>query len=820
MKHNNFKNFLLFIFLMFTTFMFSACIENPLISLSNKAIFEGLFINRIIYTDDASKYADENKLYISEDDLNNNYDVKTVGISVYLCDYNTSDLNKLQNVGDLRVDLIIDTNKLPISYSVYNGVNSMKKNSEEVLIDNSHIFAGKTFFYRSLNGEFIHSNPLCDPNSVCDDWDGCMCEGEICRKTDNFIISENQLSDSEISSQLGASEWMVEETPDGYVYTELKPRYGHCEPIYVVDTPAYLKSYEVPLLVYFPFSFKMVADFNELIIDGYDFSYLDNFLKEFDYTNYKVKNYCDFTDFGYMFSDLPVEKITINNVTGLGENVKSLKGMFENCTNLKTVEFGNFFDNIKPTNLDRMFYNCPKLENINLSGLDSSKVESMSYMFGQDCKLTFEKREELITDYINTYNSMGYLEKLGISLDPSINYTLDSMAQHIGVDKNMLLVNICEMTGLPISYNELCLGTFGRNLSELIDISSFENIEDFLSTIYQTIAYGKGAAFQMFKCKNLNVVPEATLQIYNKYEHPTREQYFNEYLDLLIKTLGDTSETTWTVDTLAETLNVSPLNIMYSFNILSNLIPLTYDEFTQIKVGMSYDEFLIQLNSNPSELEIPILNMSNAYYTIKSQGEGNPYTDAEGKILLRQIAAESDLALITDEELILYNTPQEPIQEPESGVLTLGGQNSKFVLNENVIGFNILENNTNFGTITTPQIKSQQIKVTFGNTYTNARTFTTNELNYQSHNLELYYYIEGYNDPYLPQDPIVPPDGSVELPPQGEEPEDDGDQNEDETPQDEKLNTTSILIFASVVLVVSSVIGFVVIKLSMRRSKQ
>ena len=101
--------------------------------------------------------------------------------------------------------------------------------------------------------------------------------------------------------------------------------------------------------------------------------------------------------------------------------------------------------------------------------------------------------------------------------------------------------------------------------------------------------------------------------------------------------------------------------------------------------------------------------------------------------------------------------------------------------------------------------------MTFGENYTDAVSFVTNDLNNQSQDITLYYHIQGYNDPYQqpepdePQDPIDPPQDPVE-PPQEEEPTQKPD---DESKGIDKI-TLLIIILSSIVGATLLVAGFVV----------
>ena len=60
-------------------------------------------------------------------------------------------------------------------------------------------------------------------------------------------------------------------------------------------------------------------------------------------------------------------------------------GMFDSCTSLVKIEFGDFFDTSNVTNMNCMFRDCESLENLDLSFFNTSNVTDMGLMF-KNCK--------------------------------------------------------------------------------------------------------------------------------------------------------------------------------------------------------------------------------------------------------------------------------------------------------------------------------------------------------------------------------------------------------------------------------------------------
>ena len=58
-----------------------------------------------------------------------------------------------------------------------------------------------------------------------------------------------------------------------------------------------------------------------------------------------------------------------------------MDGMFSQCSNLKEIKFSDNFNTSNVNDMGRMFYNCSKLEDLDLSEFDISKIYDMTYMF-------------------------------------------------------------------------------------------------------------------------------------------------------------------------------------------------------------------------------------------------------------------------------------------------------------------------------------------------------------------------------------------------------------------------------------------------------
>lgn len=86
-------------------------------------------------------------------------------------------------------------------------------------------------------------------------------------------------------------------------------------------------------------------------------------------------------DIGYMFDDCSnLTHINFGNNFDTSQ-VTSMSYMFYNCTKLLKIDFDKKFDTSKVTNMETMFYNCSSLTNLDLSSFQTSKVTDMGWLF-------------------------------------------------------------------------------------------------------------------------------------------------------------------------------------------------------------------------------------------------------------------------------------------------------------------------------------------------------------------------------------------------------------------------------------------------------
>lgn len=84
---------------------------------------------------------------------------------------------------------------------------------------------------------------------------------------------------------------------------------------------------------------------------------------------------------GEKYTDLALRSISFSNLNT--SKVKSMQGMFDECTSLETLDWGSF-DTSNVTTMALMFRNCGQLASIDLSGFKTGNVNSINQMF-QGC---------------------------------------------------------------------------------------------------------------------------------------------------------------------------------------------------------------------------------------------------------------------------------------------------------------------------------------------------------------------------------------------------------------------------------------------------
>ena len=107
-------------------------------------------------------------------------------------------------------------------------------------------------------------------------------------------------------------------------------------------------------------------------------------------------------------------------IAGYGElKLSEASYLFQNFTNMVTLDFNNLVTTENATNMANMFENCSSLSSINLSTFDTSKVTSMYYMFSGCTSLTNIDVSNFNTENVTNMFAMFYQCGKLLNLDVS-----------------------------------------------------------------------------------------------------------------------------------------------------------------------------------------------------------------------------------------------------------------------------------------------------------------------------------------------------------------------------------------------------------------
>ena len=160
--------------------------------------------------------------------------------------------------------------------------------------------------------------------------------------------------------------------------------------------------------------------------------------------------------------------------------------LFSNFEKLIRINFNDNFNTAKVTSMQRMFYSCSSLTNLDLSSFNTAKVTSMQEMFRQCSSLTNLNLSSFNTAKVTTMYGMFDGCSSLISLDLSDFNTVNA------TDMNYMFADCRSLTSLDLSNFNTAKVTKMRNMfyycSSLIslDLSDFNtiNVTDMICMFY------------------------------------------------------------------------------------------------------------------------------------------------------------------------------------------------------------------------------------------------------------------------------------------------------------------------------------------------
>ena len=127
-------------------------------------------------------------------------------------------------------------------------------------------------------------------------------------------------------------------------------------------------------------------------------------LKSLDFTNFDTKNV---SNMYFMFYNCP--NLTSLDLTDFNtKNVKNMYGMFGDCSNLNSLDITNF-NTAKVTDMGNMFLGCSNLTSLDLTNFNTAKVTDMQGMFKGCSALTSLDLTNFNTAEVRDMNRMFYM---------------------------------------------------------------------------------------------------------------------------------------------------------------------------------------------------------------------------------------------------------------------------------------------------------------------------------------------------------------------------------------------------------------------------
>ena len=127
-------------------------------------------------------------------------------------------------------------------------------------------------------------------------------------------------------------------------------------------------------------------------------------LKSLDFTNFDTKNVSSMYFMFYGCSNLTSLDLTDFNT----KNVKNMYGMFGDCSNLNSLDITNF-NTAKVTDMGNMFLGCSNLTSLDLTNFNTAKVTDMHGMFKGCSALTSLDLTNFNTAEVRDMNRMFYM---------------------------------------------------------------------------------------------------------------------------------------------------------------------------------------------------------------------------------------------------------------------------------------------------------------------------------------------------------------------------------------------------------------------------
>ena len=196
-------------------------------------------------------------------------------------------------------------------------------------------------------------------------------------------------------------------------------------------------------------------------------------------------------------------EISIGSENGSVEANTNGSGMFAYLDNVSTLDLSGL-DTSNMTSMSRMFYNSKSLTNIDVSGFDTSKVVNMDYMFDGCSNLKVLNLSGFNTSNVNSMYWMFNNLKKVTSLDLS-NFDTRKVNNMTGLFRYCNSLEDLDVSSFNTSAVKKMAGMFlGCQLLKKLDLSNFDtsNVTD-MSSMFQECTNLKELNLSSFNTRNV-----------------------------------------------------------------------------------------------------------------------------------------------------------------------------------------------------------------------------------------------------------------------------------------------------------------------------
>ena len=316
-------------------------------------------------------------------------------------------------------------------------------------------------------------------------------------------------------------------------------------------------------------------------------------------------------------------EISIGSENGSVEANTNGSGMFAYLDNVSSLDLSGL-DTSNMTSMSRMFYNSKSLTNIDLSGFDTSKVVTMSYMFDgcnnlKNLDLSNFNTSQVINMYAMFMNCSNLKELDLSSFDTSNVTNMGHMFENCKLLKklNLLNFNTSKVTQMHamftnnVSLNSLDLSSFNTSNVTRLEymFSGCANLTNIIFGNNFNTSNVKNMSYMYNGCKNLSTI---NLSGFDTSKVTNMNYMFYECTSLSVLNLASfnilkVTDTKYMFASCTNLITIYVSNLWNTSNITSSEAMFKSD--VKIKGKVPYDS---------TKTDVSMANYTNGYLTYKA----------------------------------------------------------------------------------------------------------------------------------------------------------------------------------------------------------